>query len=224
MVEALEAVLDLPAHGERVSSPVEGDAVLVDRSGEACDVGAYGSGEGDGVTPFADNVVGGAAERTHSGLVGDAWAEAADGGGMAGGGIDDVDVAAIPDVEFPSGLVANGRPIEGGSGVGDVGDGEAFGSEAGQAVGDEAVDDPAAIAEGVGRAILTHAEGVVGGRLQASEGVGVACDMDVGSGPAGGGTLLDVHLIVSAFTIPTDGGRLVGVVDSSDNGLVADGY
>ena len=72
MVEALEAVLDLPAHGERVSSPVEGDAVLVDRGGEACDVGAYGGGEGDGIAPLTWVILVGAAERADGGLIGDA--------------------------------------------------------------------------------------------------------------------------------------------------------
>ena len=143
---------------------------------------------------------------------------------MAADGVDTVDTTTVPDVELPHGLSTNRCPVEGGSGVGGSGNVQAVGSEARQAVGDDAVDDPVAIAKSVGRAVLTYTEGVAGSGLQAGEGVGIASDVDVGGGPVGGYALLDVDLIgASAVAIPCDGGGLVGVVDASDDGFMTDG-
>ena len=73
--------------------------------------------------------------------------------------------------------------------MGDIEDGKAVGREAGQAVGCDTVYEPFAVAETARGAVLTHTEGVAGGRQQADEGVGVAGDGNIGGGPVGGGTL-----------------------------------
>ena len=87
---------------------------------------------------------------------------------------------------------------------------------AGQAVGDEAVDDPVAVAEAVGVAVLTHTVGVGSGRTETGEGVGGAGDGDIGGRPVGSGTFLDVDFIVVAVAGPGDGSRVVGVGGASD--------
>ena len=223
MVEAAVAVLDNPALGQRVSRPAEGHVVGMDIADvKAGDIGADGGGEGDGVAPFAYDVVCRAAERTDGGIVGGVGGEAADGGGTCGDGVDAVDATTIPYMDLPSRFGSDGGPVEGGGGVGDSGDGQAVGRQTWHAVGDEGTDGPLAVAEAVGVAVLTHAEGVVGGGLQAVEGVGVAGDGDVGGGPVGGHGLLHVNLVDGAVAGPGGGGGLVGVSDACDSGLVTD--
>ena len=214
--ESGEAVLDDPALSHGVVVPGEGDAVGSGVAcGEAGDVGADSGGEGDGVAPVTLEEVD-SAEGADGGIVGHAGSEAADGGGTGADAVGAVETAGVPDVDVPVGLVAVDVPVEVGCGVGDGGGVEAVGREAGQAVGDEAVDDPVAEAEAVGAAVLTHTEGVGGGRTETGEGVGGAGDGDVGGRPVGSGTFLDVDFIVVAVAGPGDGGRVVGVGGASD--------
>ena len=124
-------------------------------------------------------------------------------------------------MDFPGVFIADGNPVEGGGGIGYIGDVQAIRRQAGETVGDEAVCCPVAVAEAVGTAVLTHAEGVAGGGAEAAEGVGVADDGDVGVGPVGGGSLLDVDLVIVAIANPCDSGRLVVVRHRGDDGLTA---
>ena len=218
MVEAIVAILDYPALCHRVGSPVEGDAVGCDvAGGESGDIGADGSGEGHSVAPVAFEQVG-TAEGADGGVVGDTGDEAAHGGRTCSDAVDAVE-AGKPDVDVPSAFVAVDIPVEGSGGIGDGNGVEAVRREARQAVGEEAVLDPFAVAHAVGTAVLTDAEGVVGGGVKSCEGVGVARDSDVGGGPVGGTAFLDVHLVIGTVACPGDGGRLVVVGHTGDDGV-----
>ena len=223
LVEALEAVLDNPALRQRVVVPVQRHAVGGDIVGvEACDIGADVGSKGDGVAPVADDVIRRAAERAHGSLIGGVGREASYGDGMAADSEDAVETAGVPHMKLPPIFDTCGHPVERGGSVADVGGCQAVGSEAGQAVGEYAVGSPLAEADAAGCAVLTHAEGVAGGGLQAGEGVGVARHVDVGGGPVGSGALLNVYLIVVAVACPGDGDRLVGVRNIGDDGSRAE--
>ena len=60
-------------------------------------------------------------------------------------------------------------------------------------------------------------------RHEAVEGVGVAADSDVGGGPVGSCTLLDVDLVGRASASPSDGGGVVVLRYRGDDRLATSG-
>ena len=136
---------------------------------------------------------------------------------MAADSVGAVESGGVPHVDFPHGLIAEGHPVEGGSGIGHVGNGEAVGRQAGQAVGHESLQDPVAVADAVSRAVLTHTHCVARGGLQAVEGVAGANHRDIGVGEVGSNALFDVHLVSIGIARPSGGRILVGVRDAGDS-------
>ncbi len=223
MDESGIAVLDGPALSHGIGVPAEGYAVGGDvAGGEASDVGASGGGEGNGVAPVALKHDG-TADGTDRNIVGEAGREAAESDRMRGDTVDAVEATGEPYVDIPNAFVACHVPVESGIGIGNGRYGQAVGSHAGQAVGEESILDPVGESNTVGRAILTYTESVVGGRIEAGEGVAVAGDMDVGGRPIGSGAFLDINLVVGAQTGPGDGGRLIIVANRSNNRIGAGG-
>ena len=160
--EAGGAVLDGPALCHGVGIPVERNAVGGDiADGETGHIGTYGGGELDGVAPVAFEQVG-ATKSADGCIVGESSGESAEGDGT---GVDAVGavVRAVPYVDVPEVLVAVDRPDKVGSGIGDGGDAEAVGREAGAFIGEEGPEDPLAIAKAVDTTVETHAERIAGG-------------------------------------------------------------
>ena len=206
----------------RQGVPAEGDTGGGDcRGSKAGDRGARCGGEAQGVAPRAFNLPLAATVAMYTGVVGCAGAQPFDGKVTAVGKVAHSPVAVLPDIELVEGVIACGKPVEGGGGVGDTIDRETFGSGAVVFIGDELDSCPARQAEAVGGAVLPQAYDIPCIGQQAREGMLETADMDRGSGGIDGGGAIGVdgHIVFRTRAVPHDGDALVAHGNRVDNGF-----